>query len=45
MRLLYTTGVHLFSLAVALAALFKEKAKLLRRGRKEIWTKLEVLKN
>lgn len=45
MRFLYSTGVRLFSFAVALAAFFSEKAKLLFQGRKEIWQKLEVLKN
>jgi 3-deoxy-D-manno-octulosonic-acid transferase len=45
MRLLFTTGVHLFSLAVALAAFFNEKEYLLLQGRKEIWHKLEGLKN
>ncbi len=45
MRLLYTTGVRLFSLAVFFAALFNEKAKLLLLGRREIWAKLKKLKN
>ncbi|PRY94386.1 3-deoxy-D-manno-octulosonic acid transferase [Marinilabilia salmonicolor] len=44
MQFLYTIGVRLFSFAVALAAPFNEKAKLLYKGRKEIWQKLSALK-
>lgn len=40
MRLLYTFGIHLYSLGITLAALFSEKAKLLRKGRKETWEHL-----
>jgi 3-deoxy-D-manno-octulosonic-acid transferase len=45
MRLLYIIGIRFFSMAVALASVFNEKAKLLFHGRKEIWQKLEALKN
>lgn len=45
MHFLYTIGVRLFSFAVALAAPFNEKAKLLHKGRKEIWQKLSALQD
>ena len=34
MRLLYTFSIHLYNAAIAIAALFNEKARLLHRGRK-----------
>lgn len=34
MRLLYTLSIHLYNAAIAIAALFNEKARLLHRGRK-----------
>lgn len=40
MRLLYTFGIHLYSLGIAIAALFNEKAKLLWKGRKTTWEQL-----
>ncbi|WP_010664220.1 3-deoxy-D-manno-octulosonic acid transferase [Marinilabilia salmonicolor] len=43
MHFLYSIGVRFFSLIVALAAPFNEKAKLLHQGRKEIWQKLSAL--
>ncbi len=45
MRLLYTFGIQFFSFLVAVAARFNEKARLLHRGRKEVWEKLAQLKN
>lgn len=38
--LLYSLGMHLFSFALLLASPFNEKARLLRRGRREVWNQL-----
>lgn len=40
MRLLYTLFIHLYSGAIAIAALFNEKARLLFKGRKAIFSQL-----
>jgi 3-deoxy-D-manno-octulosonic-acid transferase len=45
MKILYNLGIRLFSLAVFIAAFFNEKARLLRKGRKNIWSQLAMLQD
>lgn len=40
MKLLYTLGIHLLSIVIALAALFNRKARLWRRGRRGIFRRM-----
>ena len=43
MAFLYNIGVGAYHLGVRLAAPFNEKARLLKKGRKEVWEKIRSL--
>lgn len=44
MRILYITGIRIFSLLLFIASFFNEKARLLRNGRKKIWQQVAEMK-
>ena len=44
MRILYITGIRIFSLLLFFASFFNEKARLLRNGRKKIWQQVAEMK-
>ena len=41
MKLLYNFGINLISAFIAVGSLFKEKLRLLKNGRAEVWDKIE----
>ena len=43
MTFFYNTGISAYNLAIRLAAPFNEKAKLLNKGRKEVWEKIRTI--